>query len=300
MQTLIDTVVKIQQMIKAHKSALAKNETMTRYALIDPLLGELGWDLSNPGDVVPEDNTSPGGKTDYTLGNDAMIVEVEKLDENLDKYADRLISYVRDRNVRYGVLTNGQKWRMYDANTTTKSPEVEFDITDSDGVVLSKAIRLHRSVVLDGVPSSTHNPNNKVTRRRAGSAAPPRNALTDINYSKGDSPPKSLIHRDDSRKPLGSWVDLLAGVAEWLISNKRLTSQNCPVKLGSKNYLLHTEPTHPNGKPFSTHREIGGLYVFTNFDPSCVIRHAKNLIKAAGLNPSDFKVDWQDPPRKGG
>lgn len=295
MQTLIDTAAKIQQTIKAHRSALAKNETMTRYALIDPLLGELGWDLSNPGDAVPEDNTSPGGKTDYTLGNGAMIVEAKKLDENLDKYADRLISYVRDRNVRYGVLTNGQKWRMYDANTTTKSPEVEFDITDSDGVVLSKAIRLHRSVVLDGVPSRTPIPTTGKSRGRREAPPPPGNApgiaLTNLNYSKGDSPPKSLIHMDDSRKPLGSWVDLLAGVAEWLISNKRLTAQNCPVQLGSKNYLLHTEPTHPNGKPFSTHREIGGLYVFTNFGPSYVIRHAKNLIKEAGLNPSDFKVD---------
>ena len=295
MQTLIDTAAKIQQTIKAHRSALAKNETMTRYALIDPLLGELGWDLSSPGDAVPEDNTSPGGKTDYTLGNGAMIVEAKKLDENLDKYADRLISYVRDRNVRYGVLTNGQKWRMYDANTTTKSPEVEFDITDSDGVVLSKAIRLHRSVVLDGVPSRTPIPTTGKSRGRREAPPPPGNmpgiALTDLNHSKGDSHPKSLIHGDGSQKALGSWPDLLAGVAEWLINNGHLTAQHCPVRTGPKRCVMHTEPTHPNGKPFSTHRRIGGLYVLTHFNGFDCIKHSKKLIEKAGLNPSDFKVD---------
>ena len=30
---------------------------MTRYTLIDPFLGKLGWDLSSPNDVALEDNT---------------------------------------------------------------------------------------------------------------------------------------------------------------------------------------------------------------------------------------------------
>lgn len=308
MQALIDTVAKIRQTIKAHGPALSKNETMTRYALIDPLLGELGWDLSDPADAVPEDNTSPGGKTDYTLGNGAMIVEAKKLDENLDKYVDKLISYVRDRNVRYGVLTNGQKWRMYDANATTKSTEIEFDVTDSDWMVLSKAIRLHRIVVLGSIPRHTITPIKNIETiyevLHPETRPPVRGVsgivLEGVTYKKGDSPPNTLIHRDGSRKALGSWVDLLAGVAEWLINNGHLTAQHCPMRFGSKNYLLHTEPTHPNNKPFSTHRQVGGFYLFTNVSPSDVIRHAKNLIRKAGLNLSDFKVDWQDSSRRDG
>ena len=101
------------------------------------------------GDAAPEDNTSPG-KTDYTMGNDTMIVEAKRPDEN--KYADRLISHIRDRNVRYYALTNGQKRRTYDADTTTRSPGVEFNIVYPDGVVLSEAIRLHRSVLAGSPP----------------------------------------------------------------------------------------------------------------------------------------------------
>lgn len=306
MQALIDTVANIQKTIKIHGPALSKNETMTRYALIDPLLVQLGWDLSDPGDVVPEDNTSPGGKTDYTLGSGAMIVEAKKLDENLDKYVDKLISYVRSRNVRYGVLTNGRKWRMYDANATTKSTEIEFDVTDSDWMVLSKSIHLHKIVVLGSIPRPTLT--RTETREMILEALHPETmppvrtipeiVLEDITYKKGDSPPNTLIHRDGSRKALGSWVDLLAGVAEWLVNNGHLTTRHCPIRIGSKNYLLHTKPTHPNGKSFSTHRQVGGLCLYTNFSPSDVIRHAKSLIRKAGMEPSDFKVDQQDSSRR--
>ena len=248
------------------------------------------------GDAAPEDNTSPG-KTDHTMGNDT-IVEAKRPDEN--RHADGLISHIRDRNAAYGVLTNGQKRGTYDADTTTKSPGVDLNIVYPDGAVLSEAIRLHRSVVmLDHNASPVEKPEGVREALPPEPEHPPGPgiALTALNYSKGDSPPKSLIHRKGSRKALGSWVDLLAGVAEWLINNGHLTARDCPVRLGSKNYLLHTEPTHPNGKPFSTHRQVGDLYVFTNFGPSDVIRHAKKLIEKAGLKPSDFKVDCVDSSR---
>ena len=114
---------------------------------------------------------------------------------------------------------------------------------------------------------------------------------------QGRLPAKLLVHGDGSRKALETWVDLLAGVAEWLISNKRLTAQRCPVRLGSKNYP-HTEPAHPNSMSFRTDWKIGGLYVFTDVCPSDVIRHAKSPIEKAGLNPSDSKADWRGSPRR--
>ncbi len=75
MQKLIKTIITMRERIKTHRAGLSKNETMTRYALIDPLLRELDWDLSDPGGVVPEDNTGTGSKTDYTMGQNAMVVE---------------------------------------------------------------------------------------------------------------------------------------------------------------------------------------------------------------------------------
>ena len=48
---LVDT---LKQRIEQHKDVLGKNETATRYALIDPLLTALGWDLQDPGQVQTE------------------------------------------------------------------------------------------------------------------------------------------------------------------------------------------------------------------------------------------------------
>ena len=148
MQNLIQTIITLRKRVELHEASLSKNETMTRYALIDPLLRELGWNLSDPGEVVPEDKTSDGSTTDYTMVGNAMVIEAKKLNENLDKWASKLTKYVRDRKVRYGVLTNGQQWKMYDSDTTMKSPKIEFDITDLEGIVLPKAMRLHRLAVL--------------------------------------------------------------------------------------------------------------------------------------------------------
>ena len=302
MERLIETIGRLRERIKVHRAALSKNETMTRYVLIDPLLRELGWELSNPYDVVPEDRTGAGGKTDYTMGTDAMIVEAKKLDENLDKYTKKLTRYVRDKDVRYGVLTNGQKWRMYDSQTSMKSPEVEFDVTDSEGVVISKATQLHRSVVLDSIPRQPAVIKGKaifemgpfpvrIPKRLGHNVDLP---TLKSQYTKDMIRPNELVC-PDKRVALDAWVDILAGVADWLVNKKHLGKSHCPVPIGSKNAILNTKPFHQNDKPFATQREVGRLYVNTKAGPTQVIQYAIKLIKAAGLKPSDFKVYFEDP-----
>ena len=62
--------------------ALRQNEALTRYALIDPLLRELGWDTEDPTLVIPE-YKGVGGSADYALFSGdklLMIVEAKKLD----------------------------------------------------------------------------------------------------------------------------------------------------------------------------------------------------------------------------
>ena len=297
MRDLIKTINILRERIEAYKADLSKNETMTRYALIDPLLRELDWDLSDPGGVVPEDVAGTGRKTDYTMGGKAMIVEAKKLGENLDKHTDKMISYVQERDVRYGVLTNGQKWRMYDSKATTKSPEVEFDITDSEGVVISKAIHLHRSVVLDSVPQQSqvgHTRKRPDVKTRDPAKQKHEMPLPDIKYTKGMTHPTELVCPDGSRN-LGSWVGIIAGVAGLLVANKHLDKSHCPVQIGPENAILNTKPVHQNGKRFSAQRKVGRLYVNMNASPPTAIRYAINLIKEAGLQPSDFKVHFEDP-----
>ena len=80
---LLRLVETLRARIDAHGPALRASEALTRYALIDPLLRELGWDTSDPTQVVPEYPTS-GGRADYSLladGQPRMMVEAKKLGE---------------------------------------------------------------------------------------------------------------------------------------------------------------------------------------------------------------------------
>ena len=48
LDSLLNLVETLKQRIVEHKAALSQSEALTRYALIDPLLRELGWDTSRP------------------------------------------------------------------------------------------------------------------------------------------------------------------------------------------------------------------------------------------------------------
>ena len=286
-QSFTETVAGIRRAIEAHGAALSKNEMMTRYALIDPLLRELGWDLSDPEIAVPED-AGPGGKTDYTLGGNAMIVEAKRLDENLDRHADIVIKYVKTWNARYGVLTNGQKWKMYDANATTKSPEIEFDIIDPDGVVLSKALRLHRVVVSESVQS----------HKKDSATLDDYELSGDLTADMLDTAPanigeiyNTIIYNNHTWTAGKYMVDLLMLVARWLVQEGLLTTKHCPIKTGPKNYLLHTEPRHPNGLEFHRSKRLGKrMYLNTALSSNDIIHRSLDLMEVAGLDRSKIRL----------
>ena len=81
LETLLELVQTLSHRIDRHGPALRQSEALTRYALIDPLLRELGWNTSNPDMVIPE-YRSGNGRADYALmnnGSPAMMVEAKSL-----------------------------------------------------------------------------------------------------------------------------------------------------------------------------------------------------------------------------
>ena len=72
MDELLRVVTMLKERIVQHRRKLRDNEWLTRYALIDPLLSALGWDMSDPGVTVPEFSVHKisaqhRGRTDYAL-----------------------------------------------------------------------------------------------------------------------------------------------------------------------------------------------------------------------------------------
>lgn len=108
------------------------SEADTKRTLIEPLLAALGWDIHDPGEVRSEWHTA-GGRADYALladGAPQAFVEAKALDIPLtDADAAQLIKYAATEGVRWGLLTNGATFRLYDSFNTGPLPEkVAFQV----------------------------------------------------------------------------------------------------------------------------------------------------------------------------
>ena len=53
LESLLELVETLRERIITHRAVLSQSEALTRYALIDPLLRELGWDTEDPTMVDP-------------------------------------------------------------------------------------------------------------------------------------------------------------------------------------------------------------------------------------------------------
>ncbi len=62
----IEKIKKLKDIAERFKDMLSKNEMLTRYCLVDPLLRLMGWDLEDPNQVIPEFSTEKG-RPDYAL-----------------------------------------------------------------------------------------------------------------------------------------------------------------------------------------------------------------------------------------
>jgi predicted type IV restriction endonuclease len=116
-------------------SILGANEEATRYALIDPILTALGWEIDNPKYVRVECSQDYGGKPDYTLmkNNRAVcyveakkwgtISSIKKLANPLDSDKfNQLKDYCISNSVGTGAFSDGGAWYIIDYSK--KNPKV--------------------------------------------------------------------------------------------------------------------------------------------------------------------------------
>ena len=77
------TIEKIEELkikLNKYREQYSGNETLVRYSLIDPFLRMIGWDTSDPSQVIPEYSTG-NGRADYALfGSDGNIINAFHLD----------------------------------------------------------------------------------------------------------------------------------------------------------------------------------------------------------------------------
>ena len=118
--------------------AAERNEADTELKLIYPVLKLLGWDVGN---ITPQKRTSTTDRPDALLraqkGGAEVILENKKWGVNLDRRKGResapstqMLRYLSNaERAEWGVLTNGELWRLYFRRANSKSEQfLELDL----------------------------------------------------------------------------------------------------------------------------------------------------------------------------
>lgn len=91
------------------------SEQATREMAVNPVIGALGWDTFNPGEVARE-HPVRGGKVDYCLRGPMgalVLIEVKRTGTELSEHQEQLLRYAFDEGVLLAALTDGLIWWLY-------------------------------------------------------------------------------------------------------------------------------------------------------------------------------------------
>ena len=216
MHALSETITRLRKIIKTHRNALMKHETVTRYALVDPMLQALGWDVTDPAVVIPEYQVSGYGKTkayaDYALfdtkprknppEDPSVIVEAKKLgspDKEMGAAEKSAQHTAGVANAKYYAITDGNNWLLYQFASSTTQQIMNFRLDEPNAKIFAlceKILPLGQMYLGRNVFSD--NPNLVVN--------PKRPAIRATKSYFSDSP--SLIVPPRSSNPPPNWVML--------------------------------------------------------------------------------------------
>ena len=145
---LYDRIRKVAERVRSSQDQVGSEEA-TKTALVMPFIQALGYDVFDPGEVVPEFTADVGikkrEKVDYAIMRDGapiMLIECKPLGSNLDHYGSQLYRYFSTTDARIGVLTDGARYRFYsdlrDPNKMDAEPFLELDLEDIDEDVVNE------------------------------------------------------------------------------------------------------------------------------------------------------------------
>jgi hypothetical protein len=141
-----DAVQSIIEKMKRHRLLYEQNEQAVRDQIVNPLLKNLGWDTENPDEVQPNVSTEEG-IPDYSLfkdGKPVLFIEAKKLSVDIEdkQVVKQLAKYCFGEGMKYGVLTNGAVWILFNAfqEGTTMADRVLWKV-DIEGDELTSSIK---------------------------------------------------------------------------------------------------------------------------------------------------------------
>ena len=314
---LNELVGRLKKRIEQHNEVLRGNETATRYALIDPLLTALGWDLSDPGQVQTEYKPDGGPKrSDYAMftGEDEkkprFVIEAKHLGKQInDEVIDQALNYCTREGIRHFVVTNGSHWEIYKTSGDTHIKErriVYFKLEDPTQTTVMNMLTLWRGNFESESPIVPVSPERPALQQAANPATQPVPAgspssvqrpnrgipLGEFSPNKKDDPPAALLFSDGTEKSIAHWYEVQILVVEWLIKTGYLKKADCPVKGRRGGYLVSASrsPVHRNNKPFKAKKQVNGVWIEAAKDGPNHVRATKSILKARNVLFSHVRV----------
>lgn len=296
---LEQTVQNLADRIKQHGHILRGNEQATRYALIDPLLASLGWNLADPSEVVAEYRLgdSGDGKVDYAMlydGEPYLLIEAKNLGERLSRAAEQAGRYVMTTRAQYVVLTNGEQWEGYSLGGPGNKHVFEFNVTRRDSPVLDLLWLWHGNFKGKTTAPRLHEPASKpspasdtsTSRKRSTSGVP----LPDVKYVTGMNKPRRLVFPDGTEDVTKSWARIQPATAEWLIDSGYVS--RLPLCNDQGTHLMHKTPTARDGNPFKKAKEVRkNHWINMSQNPAGHLTRATELLVSCGLNAATVLLE---------
>ena len=240
LEDLHDLVETVQSRIDAHFAELQKSEALTRYALIDPLLRELGWDTADPNQVRVELPLAKGyaqqGFADYALlgtdGKPRVVVEAKSLGSSLQQAAMQALGYCNALGFPSFAVTDGRFWELYETFRPLPLPEklvMKLDLKGPIARTCLDSMALWRSGVVDGSMVAGASPvvgpaaiePVPPTHGQSSDLSPEWRRISDFK-PQGGSKPADVLFPDETVAAALSWADVIAEIVRWLKSGGHL------------------------------------------------------------------------------
>ena len=294
---LNDLVVELSTKIDQHRGILQKSESATRYCLIDPLLAALGWDLSDPAQVLTEYRVG-NGMADYAMlpgsGRPSLIVEAKKLDTISNTVIQQSIGYCLEDGIRFFVITNGDDWEVYETHRPVPIQEkrvTAFKITDMNQSAVMGMLWLWRGNFKDGDPAMpvTHIAEDDTDTSEGEHETknkPSGDSLSELTGVTGQEPPQFMTFPGAVTKSLGRWNRIQVVTVEWLAETGRLNKVDFPLTTLRGTHLVHTSPKRRDGKQMSEPMAVGQYWIDVNHSAKGHVRRAIDILNAVGEDPA--------------
>ena len=272
----------LRDMIETHHSYLSRHETRTRQVLIDPLLRELGWEVSDPEAVQLEYRVGQQW-ADYALmsnGKPVALIEAKRLGRDLeDDEIMQVLNYANRDSIDYMIVTDGDKWEMYEVfkrGTLEERLLMKFQLSQQlpHKNALQALGMWKPNLVSDGSPSETtesivvppksvpDQPSNESNEQQQQQSSDNSPKDLDECYSLSSerryplfTKPIRLKIGADIEKSVTSWKTVVYEVVAWLINTEKLTDNHFPIEIKEKIFISR-EAVNRDGTPFKDPQQL--------------------------------------------